>query len=54
MREMVRPTDLAADNSVRSDRVAMMELRINGKGIVNDAIRRPNILMRVLKKILRF
>ena len=54
MRGMVRPTDLAADNSVRSDRVAMMELRINGKGIVNDAIRRPNILMRVLKKILPF
>ena len=54
MRGMVRPVDLAADNSVRSDRVAMMELRINGKGIVNDAIRRPNILMRVLKKILPF
>lgn len=54
MRGMVRPVDLAADNSVRSDRVAMMELRINGKGIVNDAIRRPNLLMRVLKKILPF
>ena len=54
MRGMVRPTDLAPDNSVRSDRVAMMELRINGKGIVNDAIRRPNVLMRILKKILPF
>jgi len=51
---MARQVDLLPDNSVRSDRIAMMELRINGRGIVNDAIRRPNLLMRIFKKILPF
>ena len=54
LRGAVRPVDLAPDNSVTSDRIAMMELRINGKGVVNDAIRRPNFLMRLIGKILPF
>ena len=54
LRGMARQVDLLPDNSVRSDRIAMMELRINGRGIVNDAIRRPNLLMRIFKKILPF
>ena len=54
LRGMARQVDLLPDNSVRSDRIAMMELRINGKGIVNNAIRRPNILMRIFKKVLPF
>lgn len=54
LRGMTRQVDLLPDNSVRSDRIAMMELRINGKGVVNDAIRRPNLLMRIFKKVLPF
>ncbi len=54
LRGMVRQVDLLPDNSVRSDRIAMMELRINGKGVVNDAIRRPNLLVRIFKKVLPF
>ena len=54
LRGMARQVDLLPDNSVRSDRIAMMELRINGKGVVNDAIRRPNLLMRIFKKVLPF
>jgi flagellar L-ring protein precursor FlgH len=54
LRGMVRPADLAVDNSVRSDRIAMMDLRINGKGVVNDAIRRPNLLFRIFKGLLPF
>jgi len=32
----------------------MMELRINGKGVVGDAIRRPNFLYRLLLGLLPF
>jgi flagellar L-ring protein precursor FlgH len=31
-----------------------MEIRLNGKGVVNDAIRRPNLLYRVLLGLLPF
>jgi flagellar L-ring protein FlgH len=50
----VRPADLAHDNSVPSDRLAQMDIRLNGKGVVGDAIRRPNILYRLLLGILPF
>jgi flagellar L-ring protein precursor FlgH len=54
IRGVVRPADLLPDNSVRSDRLAQMEIRIDGKGVVNDAIRRPNFLYRLLLGILPF
>ncbi|MDA1312181.1 MAG: flagellar basal body L-ring protein FlgH [Acidobacteria bacterium] len=54
LRGAVRPVDLRPDNSITSDRIAMLELRVNGKGVVNDAIRRPNFLYRLIKKILPF
>jgi flagellar L-ring protein precursor FlgH len=54
VRGVVRPPDLAADNSVTSDRLAELEVRINGKGVVGDSIRRPNILYRILMGILPF
>jgi flagellar L-ring protein precursor FlgH len=31
-----------------------MEIRVNGKGVVGDAVRRPNILYRVLLGLLPF
>lgn len=54
IRGVVRPSDLARDNTVRSDRLAQMEVRINGKGVVNDAVRRPNFLYRLLLGLLPF
>lgn len=54
LRGAVRPVDLAPDNSVPSDRIAMMELRVNGKGVVNDALKRPNFFVRLVKGILPF
>jgi flagellar L-ring protein precursor FlgH len=54
VRGIVRPADLASDNSVPSDRLAQMEIRLNGKGIVNDSIRRPFILYRLLMGLLPF
>jgi flagellar L-ring protein precursor FlgH len=54
LRGVVRPADLSPENSVASSRIALMDLRVNGRGVVNDAIRRPNILYRILQKILPF
>jgi flagellar L-ring protein FlgH len=54
VRGVVRPPDLSAENSVTSDRLAELEVRINGKGVVGDSIRRPNILYRILMGVLPF
>lgn len=54
LRGVVRPADLSNGNVVQSDSIAQMELKINGKGVVNDAIRRPNILYRLLLGLLPF
>jgi flagellar L-ring protein FlgH len=54
VRGVVRPSDLGPGNTISSDRLAQLELRINGKGVVGDAIRRPNILYRILLGLLPF
>jgi flagellar L-ring protein precursor FlgH len=54
VRGVIRQTDLAADNSVPSNRLAQIEIRLNGKGVVGDAIKRPFILWRILQGILPF
>lgn len=54
VRAVARPFDIAPNNVVRSDRLAELEVRINGKGVVNDAIRRPFFLYRILLGLLPF
>jgi flagellar L-ring protein precursor FlgH len=54
VRGIVRPADLTTSNTINSDQIAQMELRIDGKGVINDAIRRPFILWRVLMGLLPF
>ena len=54
IRGIVRWNDVSLNNQVRSDRLAMMSIQLNGKGLVSDAIRRPNILYRILLGILPF
>jgi len=54
LRGLVRPGDVAVDNSVLSTSVSSMELEIKGKGSVADASARPNILVRTLLRILSF
>jgi flagellar L-ring protein precursor FlgH len=54
LRGVVRPADLSVANFVLSNNVAQMELKINGRGVVNDAIRRPNLLYRILLGLLPF
>ena len=54
IRGVVRPADLSNLNTVASSSVAQMELKIDGRGVVNDAIRRNNFLYRLLLGILPF
>jgi len=54
VRGVVRPADLSPGNVVRSDHLGQMEIRLNGKGVVGDAIRRPFILYRILLGLLPF
>jgi len=54
VRGVVRPADIDTTNSVQSTRVAQLEVRINGKGVVGDAIRRPNFLYRLILGLLPF
>ncbi len=54
VRGVARPVDITPGNIVRSDRLAQLEVRINGKGVVGDAIRRPFFLYRLLLGLLPF
>jgi flagellar L-ring protein precursor FlgH len=54
VRGVVRPADLDTANTVRSDHMAQVEVRINGKGAVNDVARRPNPVYRFLLGLLPF
>lgn len=54
LRGIVRPVDLSTANIVSSDRVAQMELQVNGKGVVADSVRRPFILYRLILGLLPF
>jgi len=54
VRGVVRPADLSPDNVVRSDHIAQLEVSVNGKGVVGDAVRRPFILYRLLLGLLPF
>jgi flagellar L-ring protein precursor FlgH len=54
VRGVARWNDLSAGNLVRSDRLGNLEVRVNGKGVVGDAVRRPNFLYRLLLGALPF
>jgi flagellar L-ring protein precursor FlgH len=54
VRGIARPHDLTRANEIRSDHLAMLEIQVNGKGIVGDAIRRPFFLYRLLLGLLPF
>jgi flagellar L-ring protein precursor FlgH len=54
VRGVARPADITPANEISSVQLAQMEVRINGKGVVNDAIKRPFILYRLLMGLLPF
>jgi flagellar L-ring protein FlgH len=54
VRGVARWNDVGPGNTLRSDRLANLEVRIQGKGVVGDAIRRPHFLYRLLMGLLPF
>lgn len=54
VRGVIRPVDLNPDNTISSDRLVDLEVQVNGKGVVADAVRRPFILYRILMGLLPF
>lgn len=54
LRGIVRPDDLSPLNSVSASRVARIEVLVNGKGVVNDAVKRPFFLYRLLLGLFPF
>lgn len=54
LRGIVRWNDINPANQVSSDRLADLEVLIDGRGAVNDAVKRPNFLYRMLLGLLPF
>jgi flagellar L-ring protein precursor FlgH len=54
VRGVARWNDIGPGNLIRSDRLGNLEVRVEGKGVVGDAIRRPNFLYRLLLGLLPF
>jgi flagellar L-ring protein precursor FlgH len=54
LRGVVRPADLASNNSVPSGSIAELEIKVDGKGVITDAVRRPAFLYRLLLGLLPF
>ncbi|MGH9534888.1 MAG: flagellar basal body L-ring protein FlgH [Terriglobales bacterium] len=54
LRGLVRPADVAADNSILSTSLGDLEVELLGKGVVSDITRQPNLLTRILLKIFQF
>jgi flagellar L-ring protein precursor FlgH len=54
VRGVIRPADIDPTNSVQSNRLGQLEVHINGKGVVGDAIKRPFIVWRLLLGLLPF
>ena len=54
VRGVIRPIDLDNTNVIQSDHIAELDVRVNGKGIVGDSIRRPMFLYRLLLGLLPF
>ena len=51
---IVRIADLTPQNTVTSNQVANLQVHVTGKGVVGDAVRRPNFLYRFLLGLLPF
>ncbi len=54
VRGVVRPSDIAVDNSVLSSQVNNLEVRLNGKGVLSDGARPPNKLVSAILKLVGF
>jgi flagellar L-ring protein precursor FlgH len=54
LRGLIRPGDLAIDDSISSTQISDLELELKGKGVISDATRQPNLFVRLLLKLVGF
>jgi flagellar L-ring protein precursor FlgH len=54
VRGVARPGDVGPNNVVLSTALADLEIELKGKGVVSDATRPPNVIMRTLQWIFGF
>ena len=54
VRGVVRPGDIATDNSVPSSSISHLEVTLKGKGVISDGTRPPNLILRAILKVVGF
>ena len=54
VRGVLRPGDIGPDNCALSTALSNLEVELKGKGVVSDAIRSPNPLMRAILWVIGF
>jgi flagellar L-ring protein FlgH len=54
VRGVIRPSDLAPDNSVPSTAIANLQVEVEGKGVITDETRPPNAITRFLLRLVGF
>jgi flagellar L-ring protein FlgH len=54
VRGILRPGDIAPNNTAPSTALASLEIELKGKGDVSDSISRPNVIMRTLLWLIGF
>ena len=54
VRGVLRPGDVGPDNSCAFDSLSSLEVELKGKGVVSDAIRSPNPIVRALLWVIGF
>jgi len=54
LRGLVRPGDIAPDGTVPSNSIGDLQLELKGKGVLSDGTRPPNVVMRILQRIVGF
>jgi flagellar L-ring protein precursor FlgH len=51
---VVRPSDIAPDNSVLSSQISYLEIGLKGKGVLSDGVRPPNKIIRAILSLVGF
>jgi len=51
---VVRPEDISQQNQILSTAISSLELEVRGKGIITDYTHRPNVIVRLLQRVLIF
>jgi flagellar L-ring protein precursor FlgH len=51
---VVRPDDIASDNSVLSTQISYLEIGLKGKGVLSDGVRPPNKIIRAILSLVGF